>query len=124
MLQAYSLDAVVASNAVVPFNNISLKKGCTVTHSAVGTFELNRCGIYMISVNSSALASSTIQLFKDGVALAQAQSVGLNPCFTTLVQVPFNNNCDPCTSPVVIEVRNVGDAEATLDANIVITKVV
>lgn len=125
MLEAYSLNVTVPTDSVIPFNNVSLQKGCTATLNGVGTIELNRCGVYMVEVDASAAASTTIQLFKDGVAQAQAQSTGTSPSFTTLVQVDKNNCGCACSSPTNIQIKNTGDASATFtDANIVITKVV
>ena len=123
MLEAYSLNVAVSANSNVPFNSTSLQKGCTVTRTAPDTFVLNKCGVYMVSVDASAAASTTLQLYKDGVAQAQAQSTGLNPSFVTLVQVGKNNSCCPCASGTTLQVRNTVEGTLT-DANIAITKVV
>lgn len=77
----------------------------------------------MVEVDVSAAVSTTIQLYKDGVAQPQAQSTGTTPSFTTLVQVDKNNTCCPCSSPVSIQIMNT-EATTFTDANIVITKVV
>lgn len=126
MIQAYSLNVTVPSNTVIPFNNVTLKKGCTVGLDSVGTLNLSKCGVYMVEVDCSSAAAATIQLFRDGIALPQAQSTGTSPSFTTLIQVSQNDcNCDVCTSPTTIQIKNVGDASATFtDANIVVTKVI
>ena len=123
MLEAYSLNVTVGANANIPFNSTSLVKGCTVEKASADTFNLNKCGVYMVEVDCSTTTSTTIQLYKDGVAQAQAQSTGLSPSFTTLVQVSHNNSNCPCSSPTVIQVRNTVAGTLT-DANIVITKVV
>lgn len=123
MIESYSTNISVGANANIPFNSTSLEKGCTVTKSAPDTFNLNKCGVYMVSVDCSTGTSTTIQLYKDGVAQAQAQSTGLSPSFTTLVQVPNNNSNCPCSSPTTIQVRNTTAGTFT-DANIVITKLV
>lgn len=124
MLEAYSLNVTVASDTAIPFNNQSIKKGCTAELNGVSTIELNKCGVYMVSCDCSSTASATIQLFKNGVALPQAQSTGTSNAFTTLVQVPTNNSCCSCSSPTLLQVKNVGDADATFpNANIVVTKV-
>lgn len=122
MLEAYSTNVTVAANSFVPFNSTSLVKGCTATKSSVDTFNLNKCGVYMVSCDVSAAAATTIQLFKDGVAQPQAQSTGLSPSFVTLVQVDHNNSCCACDSPTIIQVLNTVAGTLT-DANIVITKV-
>ena len=122
MLEAYSLNITAGANSTIPFNSTSLIKGCTVTHPSPDTFNLNKCGVYMVEVDVSASAATTIQLFKDGVAQPQAQSTGNSPSFTTLVQAS-HNNCDcPCASPTVLQIKNTVAGTLT-DANIVITKV-
>lgn len=122
MIEAYSLNITAQANSPIPFNSTALQKGCTVTKPSADTFNLNKCGVYMVEVDVSAAASTTIQLYKDGVAQAQAQSTGTSPSFTTLVQVPHNNSNCPCASPTSIQIRNTVAGTLT-DANIVITKI-
>jgi len=64
MLEAYSLNVAVSANSNVPFNSTSLQKGCTVTRTAPDTFVLNKCGVYMVSVDASAAASTTYSFTK------------------------------------------------------------
>lgn len=123
MLEAYSLDVTAAANSNVPFNSVTLEKGCTVTKPSADTINLNKCGVYMVEVDATAAASTTLQLYKDGIAQPQAQSTGTNPSFTTLVQVPKNNTSCPCTSPVSIQIVNTA-ATTLSNAHIVVTKVV
>lgn len=123
MLEAYSLNLTATANSPIPFNSTSLIKGCTVTKPSADTINLNKCGVYMVAVDVSASASTTIQLVKDGVLQPQAQSTGTNPNFTTLVQVDHNNSCCACTSPTTIQILN-EDAVTLTDANIVVTKLV
>ncbi|MBR4377271.1 MAG: hypothetical protein IKP50_00065 [Bacilli bacterium] len=124
MLEAYSLNVEVAANAAVPFNNVSLEKGCTVKLQSPGTIALNKCGVYMVSCDASAAATSSIQLHKDGVAQPQAQATGDTPSFITLVQVDHNNCGCCCSSPTTLQVLNVGDAVATFtNINVAVTKV-
>ena len=125
MLEVYSLNVTVAANASVPLNNVTLKKGCTATTSGASSIALNKCGVYMVSVDASSAAAATIQLYKNGIVQPQAQSTGTTPNFVTLVQVDENNSCCPCASATTIQVVNTADAAATFtDFNIVITKVV
>ena len=126
MLEAYSLNVEVASDSAIPFNSSSLIKGCTVSHPSPDTINLNKCGVYMVSVDASAETASIIQLYKDGVAQPQAQSsAGTAPGFVTLVQVDHNNSCCACDSPVSIQVKNAGDAAVTFtNCNICVTKIV
>lgn len=123
MLEAYSLNLTTQANTAVDFENVSVKKGCTVTPSGEATFNLNKCGVYMVSVDATASASTTLQLYKDGVAQPQAQSTGTTPSFVTLVQVAHNNCNDCCcSSPVALQVRNTVAGTLT-NVNICITKV-
>lgn len=123
MLEAYSLNITAGANSNIPFNSTSLIKGCTVTKPSADTINLNKCGVYMVACDVSAGASTTIQLYKDGVAQAQAQSTGSSPSFTTLVQVDHNNcPCNACESPTVLQVRNT-TATTLTDANITVTRI-
>ena len=56
MTEAYCSNAVVGANSPIPFNNISIQKGCTSILSAPGTIQLNKKGVYMVDVNTSAIA--------------------------------------------------------------------
>ena len=123
MLEVYSTDLDITAETFIPFNNVSLKKGCTAELSGTSTITLNKCGVYMVSVDASAAASTTIQLYKDGIAQPQAQGTGTTPTFTTLVQVPENNSCCPCASGVSLQLMN-STATVLNDVNCVITKIV
>ena len=122
MLEVYSINVDAAANAALPLNNVSYKKGCNVEPSGTSSIALNRCGVYEVSVDGSAAASTTVQLYKNGIAQAQAQSTGTNPSFTTFVSVEDNNTCCPCTSPVLIQIMNT--AETTFNnINVAVRKV-
>ena len=122
MLEIYSLNKAVGANAPVSFDNTSVKKGCTATLSGASTVQLNKCGVYMVSVDASAGTSTTIQLYKNGVAQPQAQSTGTSPAFVTLVQVDKNNSCACCASPVTLQVVNTTAATFT-NINMAVTKI-
>ena len=126
MLEAYSLNQEVGSLDAIPFTNVPLKKGCTAELSGTSTIQLNKCGVYMIAFDSSATpATTTVQLYKNGVAQDQAQSTGGTPSFVTLVQVTENNCCCPCSAPTTVQIINASEAEATFaNANITVTKIV
>lgn len=123
MIEAYSLNVEVGADSAISFNSTTIEKGCTVTHPSADTFNLNRCGVYMVSVDASAGENVTIQLYKNGVAQPQAQSTGGSPCFVTLVQSDRNNSCCACASPTVLQVQNVGDSATLTNCNICITKI-
>lgn len=124
MLQAYSNNITVEANQAIPFNNTQLLKGCTAAHNSPATFELNKCGTYLVTFNGSAATDVTAQAFVNGVARPGAQGIGPAVAFSDTVVVPNNNcKCNPCTSPTIVQVKNTGAAAETFDvANIIITK--
>ena len=122
MLQVYSINQAVSANGVVPFNNVVIDKGCAESLSGVGTIELNKSGVYEVTVDGVASTATTLQLFKNGVALPQAQSTGTTLAFTTLVQVINNNcNCNICSSPVTLQVKHTTETTLT-NVNITVDK--
>ena len=134
MLEAYSTNIAVATNTAIPFNNVTIEKGCTAKIESSATISLNKCGIYMVSVDAAAIPTSegvmSIQLSKDDVLQPQAQSAVTgttanvdNISFTTLVQVKENNTCNCCTSPTIIRVVNTGVPATYNIANICVTKI-
>lgn len=134
MLEAYSTGVAVATNDTIPFNNVSIKKGCTTELDSPGTIQLNKKGIYMVTVDAAGIPTTagvmSIQLSKDGVLQPQAQSIVTgtaaevsNMSFTTLVQVKEDNNCNCCTSPTMVRVVNTGVPATYSIANICVTKI-
>ena len=123
MLEVYSTDLDITAETFIPFQNVSLKKGCTAELSGTSTIELNKCGVYMVSVDASSSVATTLQLYKDGIALANAQSTGTSPAFTALVQVSENNSCCPCKSGVSLQLMNT-TAAVLANCNLVVTKVI
>ena len=123
MLQAYSINVDVGADSIVPFNNVIVEKGCAEELTGVGTIELEKAGMYLVLVNGTASASTTVQLVRNGVSLPQAQSTGTALAFSTFVQVQGNNcNCNCRTSPVTLQVQNT-TAVTLSDINIVVRKV-
>ena len=134
MLEGYSTNIEVATDASIPFNNVTIEKGCTAKLNAPASISLNKSGVYMVAVDAAGIPTAagimSIQLSKDGVLQPQAQSsvTGAttdvdNISFTTLVQVKENNTCSCCTSPTIIRVVNTGVPATYNIANIVVTKV-
>ena len=121
MIQAYSENVAVTALSPVPFNNIAVKKGCAEDMSGAGAINLNKRGVYMVKVDATAGASTTLQLYKDGVAMPQAQSTGTTLSFSTLVQVDKDNSNCCCSSPTPIQVMST-EAVTLANANIVVTK--
>lgn len=122
MLEKYSTNVAVGAESFIPFNNVTIQKGCTAISSSPETIQLNKCGVYMVSVDASAGTSTTIQLYKDGVAQPQAQATGTAISFNTLVQVPTNNSCKCCDAPVTLQVWN-ETAGTFVNANVCVTKI-
>ena len=118
MIKVYSNDITVSENASIPFNSVSLLKGCSTTLQGSSTIQLNKCGIYEVTVAASAAGTGdlSIQLRKNGVlqpdAISIATSAGdtdiVTLGFTTLVQATENNTCCPCSVPTNFEIVNVG----------------
>ena len=122
MLEAYSTNVAVAADAAIPFNNVVIQKGNTAVLSGAQTVELNKCGVYMVEIDGTASASTTVQMTKSGVVQPQAQSTGTTFGFQTLVQVPRSNTSCCCSSPTLIQFT--ADAAVTLtNVNVVVTKV-
>lgn len=122
MLEVYGTNITLVADTPISFANTSVKKGCTAELQSPSTIQLNKCGVYMVEFDASLAAAGTIQMFKDGVAQPQAQSTGVNPSFTTLVQVDRNNTNCCCSSPV--NLTFVPDAAGTAtNANVVVTKI-
>ena len=134
MLEGYSTNIAVATNSAIPFNNVTIEKGCTAKIESSATMSLNKAGVYMVSVDAAGIPTSagvmSIQLSKDGTLQPQAQSAVTgtttdinNVSFTTLVQVKDNNTCSCCTSPTIIRVVNTGVPATYNIANICVTKI-
>ena len=117
MLELYSLNVNVGANGDIPLNNSNFSKGCTATHSAPATIELNKKGVYRVAVNASVTPAAAgpvgIQLVKNGIVSAPARSIATGTTgstatlgFETLVQVPFDNTCCCATSPTSLQLIN------------------
>jgi hypothetical protein len=136
MLEAYSLNTTVLSNATIPFNSISIKKGCTAELEGVSTIILNKCGIYEVTFNATATPTAsgnvTVQMLKNGVAQAQATrtitgattTTSFNLPITTLVQVSESNTCNACTKPTTIQFLNTATGISINNVDVVVTKLV
>ena len=135
MLQVYSSNLDVAAGAALPFNNVTVDKGCAERLSAPATIELNARGVYLVEVDGFATGvaagAGTLQLYVNGLAYPQAitsfttaaASIA-NFGFKTFIQVTENNcNCNCISSPTVLQLIN-GEQELTeTHVNIVVTKI-
>lgn len=136
MIEAYSTNVAVAANQPVPFNSVSIAKGCSVVQRSAATFLFNECGVYELSFDASGAISGAeaadivLQLYKNGVPQPQAQAQANssaatdieNLSFTTLVQVPNDNSNCCCVTPTTVQIMNGAVAVLLNNANITITK--
>ena len=131
MLEAYSKNQ---TSGVIPFNSVTLKKGCTAELTGTNTIQLNKCGVYEVLFNATALATTagniTVSMTKNGVTQPQATrtitgatvATSVNVPISTLVQVTDNNSCKCCDSPTILQFVNTGVAW-TGDVDVVVTKI-
>lgn len=77
MLEAYSINQTIATNGILPFNSVSLKKGKTAVLSGVSSIELNSSGVYEIVLDVGGLPGAAgdieIVMTKDGVQQSQSK---------------------------------------------------
>ena len=136
MLQVYSNNLTVAAEAVFPFNNIVVDKGCGESLSAPATIQLNKQGIYLVEMDGFATPDAateiSIQLYVNGVAQPQAISITMPMDttdirtfgFKTFVRVLQNNcNCNCLTAPTTLQFMNGTTALSDVHINVVITKI-
>nr|DAG56990.1 MAG TPA: hypothetical protein [Caudoviricetes sp.] len=134
MLEAYSKNQTIpATTGILPFNSITLKKGCTAELNGVSSIQLNKCGVYEITLNINGLASTagavTVAMTKNGVPQPQATrslvgqttTEGFSLPITTLVQVKDNDSCRCCDAPTIIQFLN-QDVAWVGDVDVVVTK--
>ena len=137
MLQAYSSNLAVEANAVFPFNNVVLDKGCAEALSAPATIQLNQRGVYLVEMDGFATPDAatevTVQLMVNGVAQPQAISSFVPAAvtdtrafgFKTFVRVQQNNcSCNCLTAPTTLQFVNGDTALTDAHINVVITKIV
>ena len=135
MLEAYSKNQTIpATTGILPFNSVTLKKGCTAELNGVSSVQLNKCGVYEISLDVTGLASTagtvSIAMTKNGIAQPQATrsldgqttTDGFSLSITTLVQVTDTNSCKCCDAPTMIQFVNTG-VEFVGDVDVVVTKI-
>ena len=86
--------SIPATTGIVPFTSVSLKKGQTVELNGVNSIQLNKCGVYEVIFNATALAGTagnvTIEMTKNGVTQPQATTTITGATTTTAVNVPIS----------------------------------
>ena len=136
MLQAYSSNLTIDANAVFPFNNIVVDKGCAENLSAPATIQLNKAGIYLVEMDGFATPDAatevSVQLVVNGVAQPQAISSFVPSSvtdtrtfgFKTFVRVLENNcQCNCLSSPTTLQFINGDTGISEAHINVVITKI-
>ena len=136
MLQVYSSNLAVDANAMFPFNNVVIDKGCGENLSAPATIQLNQRGIYLVEMDGfatpDAVTEVTIQLMVNGVLQPQAITSFVPTAvtderafgFKTFVRVLENNcNCNVLTSPTTLQFVNGATALSDVHINVVVTKI-
>ena len=136
MLQVYSSNLAVDANAMFPFNNVVLDKGCGETLSAPATIQLNQRGIYLVEMDGFATPDAatevSVQLMVNGVLQPQAITSFVPAAvtdtrafgFKTFVRVLENNcQCNCLTSPTTLQFVNGTTALTDAHFNVVVTKI-
>lgn len=135
MLESYSLNQTVLTGGLIPFNSTPIVKGDTVNMSGVSAIQLNRCGVYEITFNMTATATTAgnivVSMTKNGTIQPQTTrtitgataTTSANVPITTLVQVAKNNTECCCTSPTIIQFVNTGVGVTVNNCNLVVTKI-
>ena len=136
MFQAYSSNLAVDANAMFPFNNVVLDKGCGETLSAPATIQLNQRGIYLVEMDGFATPDAatevSVQLMVNGVLQPQAITSFVPAAvtdtrafgFKTFVRVLENNcQCNCLTSPTTLQFVNGTTALTDAHINVVVTKI-
>lgn len=136
MLEVYSKNVNALANAPITLNNVALLKGNSTQLQGVSTIQLNKVGIYEVTVSAVATASTvgeiSIQLEKNDVLQPQAVSAvtaadttsSYSLGFTTLVQVTQNNNYNCiCTIPTSIDIINTGVAATFNSITVTVVRV-
>lgn len=136
MLEVYSTNTTAAIGAPIALSNVSLLKGTSTQLQGVSSIQINKCGVYEVSVSATATADTAgaiiIQLRKDGVLQPQAltsttaaditsqHALG----FTTLVQVTHDNysNCI-CSTPTIIDFVNTGVETTYNHINVTVVRI-
>lgn len=132
MIEVYSKNVATSTGESISLNNVALLKGASAQIVGSNTIQLNKCGIYQITVSDNVVGSEagtiSVQMQKNGVLQPQAvmstvATGATNMSFITLVQVPQNNNINcPCSIPTTINFINTGVA-ATHSIDVTVVRV-
>lgn len=135
MLNAYSQNIAIAANSTIPFNSVSLRKGCSAVLSGVSSIQLNKRGVYEVIFNEVATATDAgnvvVSMTQNGTVLPRTTTTitgattatSVTVPISTLVQVSEDNTCGCSTSPTVLQFINTGVAVTANDVSVVVTKI-
>lgn len=136
MIEVYSKNVEVAANGTIPLTTVALLKGTSTQLLGTSTIQLNKCGIYQVTVTGSVIGSAAgdviVQLEQNGIlqpeaisTVTAADATSLHPIgFSTLIQVPNNNNVNcPCSATTTISLRNAGIEATYSSIDVVVTRI-
>lgn len=136
MIEVYSKNVEVAADGTIPLTTVALLKGTSTQLLGTSTIQLNKCGIYQVTVTGSVIGSAAgdviVQLEQNGIAqpeaistVTAADATSLHPIgFSTLIQVPNNNNVNcPCSATTTISLRNAGIEATYSSIDVVVTRI-
>ena len=136
MIEVYSKNVEVAANGTIPLTAVALLKGTSTQLLGTSTIQLNKCGIYQVTVTGSVIGSAAgdviVQLEQNGIpqleaisTVTAADATSLHPIgFSTLIQVPNNNNVNcPCSATTTISLRNAGIEATYSSIDVVVTRI-
>ena len=116
MIQAFSVNTTVGANEAIPFNSTQTLKGCGVSHDSPTTYEIRKCGLYLLLIDASAATDFTIEVYVNGIPQAATVRTGTNASIAHTIIVPNNSSrCNKCSSPTIVQLMNIG-AETTFTA--------
>lgn len=136
MIEVYSKNVEVAADGTIPLTTVALLKGTSTQLLGTSTIQLNKCGIYQVTVTGSVIGSAAgdviVQLEQNGIpqpeaisTVTAADATSLHPIgFSTLIQVPNNNNINcPCSATTTISLRNAGIEATYSSIDVVVTRI-
>ena len=136
MIEVYSKNVEVAADGTIPLTTVALLKGTSTQLLGTSTIQLNKCGIYQVTVTGSVIGSAAgdviVQLEQNGITQSEtistvtaADATSLHSIgFSNLIQVPNNNNVNcPCSATTTISLRNAGIEATYSSIDVAVTRI-
>lgn len=133
MLETYSQNISVTTDAIIPLNVNALKKNCTVTHTeGSSTISLNKPGVYAVYVDATGSTTDAgtfgVQLLKNGTAVTQATASATtaaggtsNVSFAAMVFIAPSCSC--VSNKGALTLQYTGGAGTVANVDVMILKV-